>query len=116
MSTTVANWSIDIHEQQLTSRDTLLVSAYNNTPYDLTSIGGPAKGWIVDSLIFELDVETWDVLFSWKAADHVPLSSSHQPLKIEGTTYGTKSAPWDWFHVNAVDLVGEDYLVNARHT
>lgn len=116
--TTVANWSVDIHEHQMTSRNTLLVSAYNNTPYDLSPYGGPANGWITDSLVFELDIETWDVLFSWKALDHVSPTMSHQPLAIKALniTYGTKAAPWDWFHVNSIDFVGDDYLVNGRHT
>lgn len=116
--TRVANWSIDIHEHQLTSRNTLLVSAYNNTQYDLSSVGGPADGWIADSMFFELDLATWDVLFSWAASDHIDPSTSYQPLSIPSLniTFGSKDAPWDWFHVNSIDLVGEDYLVNGRHT
>ena len=46
------DWSIDIHEQQLTSRNTLLVSAYNNTQADLTAYGGPADGWVVEAVVF----------------------------------------------------------------
>lgn len=117
-NTTVANWSMDIHEHQLTPRNTLLVSAYNNTPYDLSSLGGPANGWITDSLFFELDIATWDVLFQWTALDHIDPSTSHQPLSIPSLniTFGSKQAPWDWFHINSVDIVGNDYLVNGRHT
>ena len=39
--------STDIHEHQMTPRNTLVISAYNNTPCDLSSVGGPADGWIV---------------------------------------------------------------------
>ena len=108
-------WSVDIHEQQMDSRDTILVSAYNNTPYDLSSIGGPADGWIVDCLVFELDVDTGKVLFSWSALDHVPVGASHQPLSDKSGN-GTEIAPWDYFHINAIQGVGGNYLVNARHT
>ena len=114
LKTTNPKWSIDIHEHQLTSRNTLLVSAYNNTPYDLTAYGGPKHGWIADSMFFELDVATSKVLFSWTASDHVPLNSSHQPI-ITPLSNATESAPWDWFHINSVDTVGSDYLVNGRH-
>lgn len=95
-TTPVANWSIDIHEQQLTPRNTLLVSAYNNTPHDLTSVGGPKDGWIVESLVFELDVATEEVIWVWRALDHLPLNASHQPLS-DKTGNGTIEAPWDWF-------------------
>ncbi len=110
----MANWSIDIHEHQMTPRNTLLVSAYNNTPQDLSSLGGPKDGYITDSLVFELDIETWDVLFSWAASDHVSFSESHQPVTSK-LSNATIEAPWDWFHINFIQLVGEDYLVNARH-
>lgn len=71
VQTATANWSIDIHEHQLTPRNTILVSAYNNTQHDLTSVGGPADGWIVDALVFELNITTWDVLFSWSVIARV---------------------------------------------
>ena len=114
-TTPVANWSIDIHEHQMTPKGTLLVSAYNNTPYDLSSFAnGSANSWIVDAVFFELDIATSQVLFSWTASDHVSLNSSHQPISQEAEN-GTKSAPWDWFHVNSVAAVGDDFLVNSRH-
>ena len=113
-STPVINWSVDIHEHQMTPRNTMLVSAYNNTQYDLTPINGSADGWIVDALVFELDLASWEVLFTWRAVDHVPLSASHQPL-ISKSGNGTKAAPWDWFHINSIEAVGENYLVNSRH-
>jgi hypothetical protein len=94
--TEVASWSTDIHEQQMTSRNTLLISAYNNTPYDLTPVGGPADGWIVDGLIYEIDIATQEVLFSWHAVDHIPLNASHQPIGESGN----ETDPWDWFVSN----------------
>lgn len=116
--TSLGNWSIDIHEHQFTSRNTLLVSAYNNTPYDLSSVGGPTDGWIADSMFFELDFDTWDVLFRWAASEHIDPGTSYQPLSIPSlnVTFGTRDAPWDWFHVNSIDLLGDNYLVNGRHT
>lgn len=109
------DWSVDIHEQQLTPRNTLLVSAYNNTPADLSAYGGPTDGWVVECLVFELDIATQEVLFSWKSLDHVPLNASHQPFSDESGN-GTIVAPWDYFHMNSIVAVGDNYLVNARHT
>jgi hypothetical protein len=109
------NWSIDIHEQQMDSRNTLLVSAYNNTPADLSAVGGPADGWILDCLVFEIDIATQEVLFSWSALEHVPLQESKQPF-TNTSGNGTEVAPWDFFHINAIELVDGNYLVNSRHT
>lgn len=114
-TTPVANWSIDVHEHQMTHKNTMLVSAYNNTPFDLTSVGGPADGWIVDCVVFELDIATEEVLFSWTASEHVPLNASHEPV-VSVSGNGTEAAPWDWFHENSIHAVGENYLVNSRHT
>ncbi len=94
--TPVANWSIDIHEQQMTQHNTIVVSTYNNTQHDLSSVGGPVDGWIADAVVFELDVATDEILWSWAALDHLPLNASHQPLSDKSGN-GTKEAPWDWF-------------------
>lgn len=104
----------DIHEAQMTGRDSLLVTVYNNTQADLTSLGGAVDGWIVDCLVFEIDVATGEVLFEWKALDHFPLSLSRQPL-VTTLGNGTIGAPYDWFHMNSIERVGSDYLVSARH-
>ncbi|CAK3926288.1 Hypothetical predicted protein [Lecanosticta acicola] len=110
----IANGSVDIHEHQITSRNTILISAYNNTQMDLTSVNGSADAWIVDALFYEVDIKTEEVLFQWKAVDHLPLTASKQPV-VSVSGNGTKAAPWDWFHINAVQLVGEDYLISSRH-
>ncbi|KAF2485016.1 ASST-domain-containing protein [Neohortaea acidophila] len=114
VTTPVANWSIDIHEHLVTPWNTLLVSAYNNTPWDLSPYGGPVDGWIADSLAVELDIETWEVLFKWVASEHVPLSESQLHINASAGI-GTIASPWDWFHINAGEMVGSDYLINSRH-
>jgi hypothetical protein len=43
----------DVHESYMTERNTLLVTAYNITQTDLTSVGGTVDGWIFDSLFLE---------------------------------------------------------------
>jgi len=102
----------DIHEAQMTSRNTMLVTAYNITEIDLTSVDGPKEGWALDSLALEVDLTTGEVLWSWSSLDHVPVEGSQQPLS--GSGYNT-SNPWDYFHINSIQLVGENYLINSRH-
>ncbi|KAI9687335.1 MAG: hypothetical protein M1822_002378 [Bathelium mastoideum] len=105
--------TIDLHESFLTDRNTLLVSAYNATPIDLSPVNGPTNGWGFDSLFFEVDPETDEILFRWSAQEHVPVTHSHQPRNGVGVN---ESVPYDWFHINSVVNIGDYYLVNARHT
>lgn len=105
----------DFHENQATSRATILATAYNDTPADLTSIGGLRDGAIVDSMIVELDIRTGEPVFTWSALDHVPLGASHVPLQ----TYmgdGNVGTPWDHFHINSIQDLPEGLLVSGRHT
>jgi len=106
---------IDFHEQELTSRGSVYVSVYNNTPVDLTPVGGVTDGWLADSLVYEFDIKTGEVLFTWSALDHIPLEASN----IDMVTYmgeGIGGSPWDHFHLNSVqELPGDKLLINSRH-
>ncbi len=59
--------NIDLHELQITPKGSLLVTANNVTQADLTSVGGPANGWVVNALIYEIDIASNEVLFRWSA-------------------------------------------------
>ncbi|KIW44417.1 uncharacterized protein PV06_02888 [Exophiala oligosperma] len=108
----VTKSALDLHESYITPRNTLLVSAYNTTPADLSSIGGPKNGWVLDSLAVELNITTGEVLFSWSSLDHLPLNKSKEPLGHSGSN---ATAPYDFFHINAIQPVGDNYLINSRH-
>lgn len=109
-----ARCAVDVHEALITSRDTMLFTAYNTTPFDLSSIGGPRNGWALDSLVFEVNITTGEVLFEWSPLRHLPLNSTHYPLNGAGVN---ASVPFDAFHVNSIQLIdGGHYLINSRHT
>jgi len=55
----------DPHESFITDRNTMLVTAYNATQSDLTSLGGASDGWVSDSIIAEVDISTSEALFTW---------------------------------------------------
>jgi len=98
----------DLHEFIISPSDTALFSAYRAKRADLSAVGGPKNGTLLDSIVQEVDIATGSVLFEWAASEHVPLSESHAPY--DGGDY-------DFFHLNSID-VGPDgnLLISARHT
>jgi Arylsulfotransferase (ASST) len=110
--------NIDLHEINITPQGTVLVTANNVTTTDLTSVGGPKVGWIVDSLFYEIDIATNKVLFRWSSLDHVdaiPLSSSVYHLGSEGFTGVNQSLAWGYAHINSVAKLGDGYVVSFRY-
>ncbi|KAL3455342.1 ASST-domain-containing protein [Aspergillus heterothallicus] len=105
---------IDIHESQITSEGTILVTAVNVTRVDLSSIGGPVDGWVQDGLVYEIDIKTNEVLFRWSAVEHldqVRLEDSMLPLEDSGQNI---TAPYEYPHLNSVMKYGDSYLVSSR--
>jgi len=66
----------DLHEFQLTPRGSAYITIYHEVPADLTSVGGPKKGFVYDSVVQELDLSSGDIVFEWHSLDHVPLPES----------------------------------------
>ncbi|KAK6431280.1 hypothetical protein LTR95_012559 [Oleoguttula sp. CCFEE 5521] len=110
--------NIDLHEIYITADGTLLVTANNVTQTDLTSVGGPEDGWIVDCQIYEIDIATNEVLFSWSSLDHLadlPLTASFYPLKSEGYDGSVQSKAWGYFHINSVAPFQAGYIISSRY-
>ncbi len=102
-------YSGDLHEFQLTPRQTALVTAYTTAPADLSGVGGPARGQILDSIVQEVDPRSGRVVFEWHSKDHVdPTESKSKP---------TSGQPFDYFHVNSIaEEANGDLVVSARNT
>jgi hypothetical protein len=99
----------DQHEFLITARDTALVIIYNPLEWDLTSVGGPANGNALDSVIQEIDLVTKHVVFEWHSLDHIAPAESY-------TVYAPEE-PWDYVHFNSVELDEDDnFIVSARNS
>lgn len=106
----------DLHDFYITRDDTVLLTAYTPRAWDLSPIGGPARGWIMDSIFQELDVETGELLFEWRASDHVPLSDTMRYYANRDTGLAPELG-FDYFHINSMDKDRRgNYLVSGRHT
>ncbi|KAI2779254.1 ASST-domain-containing protein [Daldinia loculata] len=82
---------LDMHESQITAQNTILVTLYNVTKYDLSS---------------------------WSALDHVnqiPIADVQQfyPVADFGNN---QSIPYGYFHINSVDKFADgSYLISSRY-
>lgn len=105
----------DVHESFITERGSIIITMYNVTTADLSSVNGTKDDWVFDCLFFDIDIKTNKTLFRWSALEAgIPITDSKAPFN--GTFgNGTHGNPYDWFHINAVQSVGDGYLVNGRH-
>lgn len=101
----------DLHAFQITTRGTALFTVYDAIRCNLSAYGGPSDGAVADTLFQEIDLRTGLVRFEWHALDHVSLGSSYQPARP-----GSRTSPWDYFHINAISPMGQDDLVDSRNT
>jgi hypothetical protein len=102
----------DLHEFQITPRDTAWITVYDAIDCNLSAIGGPKDGAVADTLLQEIDLKTGLVMYEWHSLDHVPLTSSYASAAPT-----SKSEPFDYFHVNSIDNEQNgDLLVDARNT
>ncbi|KAI2631672.1 Arylsulfotransferase-domain-containing protein [Xylaria nigripes] len=102
--------SMGTHECQLTSTGSVLAILTEIIPFNLTAVGGPEDGKIVDNIVQEIDVESGELLWTWRASHHLSLSESYSELK-EG------SGAYDYAHINSAERTSEgNFLISARHT
>jgi arylsulfotransferase ASST/Ig-like domain-containing protein len=104
-------YNADEHEFQLTPQNTALITVFDLVPTDLSSVGGPVNGMVLEGGAQEIDVATGNVLLDWHSLDHVALSESYNPAP---TSAGT---PYDYFHINSVKLDTDgNILISSRYT
>ncbi len=102
-------WKITLHELVI-SGDDAWVTANKDVSMDLSKYGGAYNGSLEDSAVQEYNLKTGKLLRSWDALTHIPLSDSQATLPTNGF-------PWDAYHVNSIQLVGNGtFLVSMRDT
>lgn len=101
----------DLHEFILTPEGTALFTAYETRSADLSAVGGPKNGILLDSLFQEVDLTSGRLLMQWRASDHVALEESYVK------PWPQASRKWDFFHINSIDVDSDgNLLVSGRHT
>ncbi len=102
----------DLHEFTLGRqghRGVAFVTVWSPVKANLTSIGGPANGKVIDWIIQEIDIKTNKVIWEWHSLHHVPITDSYQKYS-PGQLY-------DYFHLNSIQQLSNDHLIiSARNT
>jgi hypothetical protein len=110
LTTTGLITGADNHDFTMTHDGGAIMNNYHTIPANLTSIGGPLNGSLLDCAFQEVDIETGEVRFTWKATDHFDLTESM------GDKYKAVDGGFDWFHMNAISkTIDGNYLISIRH-
>jgi EmrB/QacA subfamily drug resistance transporter len=102
-------WVLTLHEIAIRG-DNAWVTANKNLPMNLSKYGGAYNGALIDSAVQEYNIKTGKLIHSWDALDHISLDDAKATLPTNGF-------PWDAYHVNAIDVLGDGtFVVSMRNT
>jgi len=97
------------HDFRITPQGTALLTVYNFVSLDLSYLGGPVAGTVIEGVAQEVDIETAEVLFEWHSIDHVGVEESYVKRYYSGRL--------DYFHINSIDVDHDgNLLISARNT
>lgn len=111
--------SADLHEFLITDQGTALMTMYEVVQYDIKDFPGfhddeehSGPSYIWDCVFQEIDIETGELVYGWRASEHVNISSTYRGIGPGGS----KRDPFDWFHMNSIekDDLG-NYLISSRY-
>jgi outer membrane protein assembly factor BamB len=101
----------DLHELNLTSAGTALITAYEDTTADLSGVGGLSRGRVLAGHAQEIDLATGKLLWDWDSLGHVRLEESYEKAP------SGKGASYDYFHINSVSETPDgNILISAKNT
>jgi hypothetical protein len=104
-------YQADLHEFRLTDRGTALLLAYQPTAFDLSVVGGPSSGTVIDSVVQEINLADGSLVFQWRGLDHIAVDESHSTVSDD------PSVAFDFLHLNSVEVDTDgDLLISARNT
>ena len=99
----------DLHDFQIAPGDIAYITAYNPIRCDLSSVGGPRDGAILDAAVQAIDIKTGLLRWEWHSLDHIGVTESE--------TSAPTTRAWDWFHINSIDTQPDgNILISARNT
>jgi Arylsulfotransferase (ASST) len=94
----------DLHEFTITPQGSALITAYFPVYTNATNEHGTSHTITYDAVAQEIDIKTGLLLFQWDSLDHVPPSETYAPPL-------RRTAAFDPFHINSVDLDDDGNIV-----
>ena len=110
----------DLHDFVITPEGTALLVIFEARKADVRPLGRKMTDlWnqaIWDCVVQEVNIETGDLIFEWRASDYLDLTLTYHQLVNKIGDSGTRANPFDWFHINSIDKDEHgNYLVSARN-
>ena len=100
----------DMHDFQILPDGSALTTIYAPVKRNLSFFHGSSNGIVLDSVIERIDIKTGLVMFEWHSMGRVALNESY-------ITVPTNSQPFDYFHINSIQVdQGNSLLISARNT
>ncbi|MBO0801845.1 MAG: aryl-sulfate sulfotransferase [Nocardiopsaceae bacterium] len=104
-----SGYAADTHECVLTSNGTAYITAGRQASADLTAVGGPASGQILDYCVQEIDIATGNLLFQWNGLANIPVEDTYLAY--------SPGRLFDPYHFNSIGVAPDgNLLVSARNT
>jgi hypothetical protein len=101
-------YSADLHDFWIAPQGTAFINAVVPVRANLSSVGGPKDGSVLDNVIQEIDIATGKQLWSWHSYGHIPLNATHH------LPHGSQC---DCFHLNSIQQLPDgNLLVSSRDT
>jgi Arylsulfotransferase (ASST) len=102
-------YETDFHAFEITPNGMAYFLASKTVQLNLKCCGGPTNGSLYDQVVFEANIKTQHIEWSWDPLQHIPLHESY--ARVPG------NAPWDPYHINSISLDGNgNVVVSARDT
>ncbi|MGV9793617.1 arylsulfotransferase family protein [Gordonia sp. NPDC003422] len=92
----------DVHEFRLTPDGRALITSYVPIAADLSSVGGPRNGTILDCVATVIDVATKRVVLQWSSHAHIPVSET--ALRYGDPRNAVLGSTFDPYHMNSIVL------------
>lgn len=102
-------YETDFHAFEITSNGMAYFLASKTVDENLTCCGGPTDGKLYDQVLFEADIKTRHIVWSWDPLQHIPLRESYVAVP--------HTEPWDPFHINSISIENNgNVVISARDT
>lgn len=101
----------DLHEFLITPRGTALFTCFGQSTADTSALPGGRRGTpLFYGVAQEVDIATGKLVWQWDSREHVALKESYVAVP--------KTAPWDYFHMNSINVDPTDgnLIISGRNT